>query len=70
MLFLHRPNDDQRDMIELTIAKQRNGACDSRFLKAHMAQMRFVETDDKPEVSVKATRGFADYKSRREANAA
>lgn len=69
VLFLHRQNEEQRDLIELTIAKQRNGECDSRYLRAHMAQMRFIETEDKPVAKV-TNRGFGDYSKRREQNAA
>lgn len=55
--FLHRPNESQRDLIELTIAKQRNGPVDSTFMRADMDKMRFTLTDERPEKQT-VSRGF------------
>jgi replicative DNA helicase len=63
VVFLHRPDDSRRDLVELTIAKQRNGPCDSTFLAAHMDRMRFVETADRP-TPPRNTRGFGTFASR------
>jgi replicative DNA helicase len=64
VIFLHRPDESRRDLIELSIAKHRNGACDSTFLAAHMERMRFVQTDDRPAAKPANVRGFGDYKRR------
>jgi replicative DNA helicase len=50
VVFLHRPQQDSRELVELTIAKQRNGACESTYLHADMEHMRFVPTEDRPVV--------------------
>jgi replicative DNA helicase len=57
VVFLHRPDRDNRALVELTIAKQRNGPTDSTFVHADMERMRFLPTDERP-VEKKAARGF------------
>jgi replicative DNA helicase len=64
VVFLHRPDENRRDLIELIIAKQRNGPCDSTFLAAHMDRMRFVPTDDRPTQQSSKVRGFGTFASR------
>lgn len=64
VVFLHRPDENRRDLIELIVAKQRNGPCDSTFLAAHMDRMRFVQTDDRPMQQTRNVRGFGTYASR------
>lgn len=59
VVFLHRPNESRRDLIELIIAKHRNGACDHTYLAAHMDRMRFVETNERPVQAAPKVRGFA-----------
>jgi replicative DNA helicase len=48
VIFLHRPQPDRRELVELTIAKQRNGPCDSVYLHADMERMRFLPTEERP----------------------
>lgn len=42
VLFLHRPDEQQRDGIELIVAKHRNGECGDCFLHADMQRQRFT----------------------------
>lgn len=49
VLFLHRPDPSKRELIELIIAKQRNGPCDSTYLHAAMDKMRFLPTEERPQ---------------------
>jgi len=70
VLFLHRPDDGNRELVELTIAKHRNGPCDSTYLAAHLDVMKFIETQDRPQ-SAEPTRRrgfntFADRSASRE----
>ena len=44
VIFLHRPNKQDRDLIRVTIAKQRNGPMGEFHLRADMAKMRFHPT--------------------------
>lgn len=71
VLFLHRPDENKADLVELTIAKQRNGVRDvHRYLRADMAHMRFIETDDVPTVAtVSRARGFGRYRKHGDAAA-
>jgi replicative DNA helicase len=48
VIFLHRPNAEDREHVKLIIAKQRNGPCDSTYLSADMARMRFTPTEYVP----------------------
>jgi replicative DNA helicase len=58
VLFLHRPDATQRDLIELIIGKQRNGPADvSTFLHGPGERMRFVPTDERPTPKTQV-RGF------------
>lgn len=59
-MFLHRPNKDQRELIELIIAKQRNGPIDSTYLHAAMDKMRFLPTDETPR-QTRPARGFSTF---------
>lgn len=44
ILFLHRPNANDRDYIKAKVAKQRNGPLGQFFLRADMSRMRFHPT--------------------------
>lgn len=61
VVFLHRPNKDQRELIELIIAKQRNGPIDSTYLHAAMDKMRFLPTDETPRQPRATVRGFSTF---------
>jgi replicative DNA helicase len=65
VLFLHRPDDSNRELVELTIAKHRNGPCDSTYLAAHMDIMKFSETQDVPQTPTPPRRrGFNTFAAR------
>jgi replicative DNA helicase len=61
VIFLHRPDETNRDLIELIIGKQRNGPIDHTFLHAAMDKMRFAVTDERPAERVQS-RGFGRNK--------
>ena len=69
VIFLHRPDPSRREIIELIIAKQRNGPCDTTYLHAAMDKMRFGPTDYKPAAVVPTNRpkGFNDFIDRKRA---
>ena len=48
VVFLHRPNSSDRDLIKVTVAKQRNGPLGEFFLRADMPRMRFHPTTYEP----------------------
>lgn len=45
VLFLYRPDPENRNLVALDIAKQRNGAVDTLYLEANMPHMRFDVTE-------------------------
>jgi replicative DNA helicase len=49
IMFLHRPNPDYRDFLELILEKQRNGPTGDLALHADMAHMRFAVATHIPE---------------------
>lgn len=57
VIFLHRPEETNRELIELIIGKQRNGPIGHAFLHAAMDKMQFSETEERPVERVQ-TRGF------------
>jgi replicative DNA helicase len=62
VIFLHRPDETNRELIELIIGKQRNGPIDHAYLHAAMDKMRFAVTDERPVERVQA-RGFGRNRS-------
>lgn len=59
VIFLHRPDPANRGLVELAVAKQRNGPISETYLRADMDRMRFYETDERPATnSMSPTRGF------------
>ncbi len=48
VMFLHRPDKADRDLIKVIIGKQRNGPLGDFYLRADMARMRFCPTDYEP----------------------
>lgn len=69
VLFLHRPDQGDRDLIKVTVGKQRNGPLGEFCLRADMARMRFHATDDMPRQRPVAD-GFDSLKPRRASAAA
>ena len=53
VIFLHRPNDDQRHLIECLIGKQRNGPIGESFLHFDGHTQTFSATDERPVVSIR-----------------
>lgn len=58
VLLLHRPNAAQRELIELLIAKQRNGPTGECFLHFAGDTQRFTPTEERPAVAVPRRRGL------------
>ncbi len=58
VIFLHRPNDSDREHVELLVEKQRNGPTGALKLHAAMEKMRFDASDwsDLPAPAVPAPR--------------
>ena len=52
ILFLHRPDDKNREYVELIVAKQRNGECGDFGLFADLPHMSFSVTTDRPQAQV------------------
>lgn len=48
VVFLHRPDPSDRELIKVTVAKQRNGPLGEFYLRADMAHMRFHPTEYEP----------------------
>lgn len=48
VIFLHRPDKANRNVVKVSIAKQRNGALGEFFLAADMSQQRFTPTEWQP----------------------
>lgn len=48
VIFLHRPDKANRNLVKVSIAKQRNGALGEFFLAADMSQQRFTPTEWQP----------------------
>lgn len=46
VVFLHRPDKQNRELVKVSIAKQRNGPLGDFHLAADMARMRFTPTDN------------------------
>lgn len=59
VIFLHRPDKSDRDLIKVTVAKQRNGPLGDFHLRADMARMRFDSTDHEPPKRPPARSSFA-----------
>lgn len=51
VIFLHRPEKADRDLIKVTVAKQRNGPLGDFYLRADMARMRFHPTTHEPRIT-------------------
>jgi replicative DNA helicase len=49
VLFLHRPNESQRHLIECLVAKQRNGPVGETYLHFNGETQRFIPTEEKPQ---------------------
>lgn len=49
VLFLHRPNDAQRHLIECIVAKQRNGPVGETYMHFNGETQRFMPTEEKPQ---------------------
>jgi replicative DNA helicase len=65
VMFLHRPNDQDRSGIELIVAKQRNGEIADRWLHADMKVMRFDDAEHErpnPKSQEPAQTGFRSRK--------
>lgn len=45
VVFLHRPDEQRREGIEMIVAKHRNGECGETYLHADMQRMRFAESE-------------------------
>ena len=60
VIFLHRPDDDNMESVELILAKQRNGPTGDCWLNADMSRMRFTEGERpvKEKKKKKTRRGF------------
>lgn len=63
-IFLHRPDVEDREHVKLIVAKQRNGPCDSTFLAAEMARMRFLPSEYRPQAPPQRRRGFTPHIAR------
>lgn len=50
VIFLHRPDPQNRKLVELIIGKQRNGPTESVYLESAMSKMRFSPTEETPAV--------------------
>jgi replicative DNA helicase len=50
VIFLHRPDQHRRELIELIIAKHRNGPTDQTYIEGLMSEMRFISTTKRPSV--------------------
>jgi replicative DNA helicase len=50
VIFLHRPDQQNRKLVELIIGKQRNGPTESVYLESAMSKMRFSPTNETPAV--------------------
>lgn len=66
ILFLHRPDPEDREYILLILEKQRNGEVDDFHLHADMAHMTFSVMDQPPmkSTAAKPSRGFGGYNTR------
>jgi replicative DNA helicase len=60
--FLHRPDPNNREVVQFIVEKQRNGPTGDFYLAAQMDLMRFDPCDYAPPVA--ESRGFGRYKSR------
>lgn len=61
VVMLHRPQKDNRDLVKLKLAKQRNGPLGEVYLRADMARQRFTPTEYAPPPVAEfkpRTRGF------------
>lgn len=45
IIFLHRPNKENRELVKVKVEKQRNGPCGDFYLAAKMEKMRFYPTE-------------------------
>lgn len=63
VVFLHRPDKEQRHLVEIIIAKQRNGPIGATYLHAAMDKMRFLPTDETPKPA-RPVRGFGSHAAR------
>jgi replicative DNA helicase len=48
IIFLHRPNKENRELVKAVVAKQRNGPCGDFHLAAKMDKMRFYPCEFTP----------------------
>lgn len=48
ILLMWRPEPERRELVELIVAKQRNGETGGIYLHADMARMRFTKTEERP----------------------
>lgn len=48
VIFLHRPDPKDRDLIKVIVGKQRNGPLGDFYLRADMTRMRFDRTEYEP----------------------
>ena len=48
VIFLHRPDQNRRELLELIVAKHRNGPIDSTYVNGSMALMKFTTTSERP----------------------
>lgn len=64
VLFLHRPDKSNRELVKVKVAKQRNGPLGDFHLSADMARMRFTPTHySKPMAEFKPrSRGFGNQR--------
>lgn len=53
VVFLHRPNDDQRHLIECIVGKQRNGPIGEGFLHFDGHTQTFSATEERPVASIR-----------------
>lgn len=63
--FLHRPDANNRELIQFLVEKQRNGPTGDFYLDARMDVMRFDTSEwTAPVTAANSDRGFSGYKSR------
>lgn len=76
VVFLHRPDEQQRDDLELIVSKQRNGECGHRWLRFDGSRMTFHESEGPAHVEQPARRsgfrgrGFGNARDRAAGDAA
>lgn len=58
VIFLHRPNDDRRHLIEVLIGKQRNGPIGEGYLHFDGHTQIFSATDERPPAPASRVRGL------------